>query len=92
VPSLVGHRRQLLAIEMTHVSPPYVIDFAQSAVDLPETYGQESMEMWRQSLEDNFGDRFADAMGVYNELVQRYGVYHYDLSVYNLRFDGDEDE
>ena len=75
---------------MTHVSPPYVIDFAQSAVDLPETYGDEIMEMWRELLDENFGDRFGDAMAVYNELVRRYGIYHYDLSVYNLRFDDGE--
>ncbi len=85
VPRLRAYDRALFALEMTHVSPPYVIDFAASALDRP-VYDESRTQEWLAQISEDFGQKAEQALAVYHTLRRRYGIYHYDLSLANLTF------
>jgi len=85
VPRLVGFDEQLLVIEMTMIQPPFLLDFAQAALDEPMDF-PEGLDEWWERVEAAFGDRYATARAVYDELESKYGIYYYDLAPRNLNF------
>lgn len=86
VPQLIDHDRNLFAIEMTIVNPPYLLDFGKSRVDSVEDFPDEVWSDWMQGLQDKFGSRFEDALNVFEVLKHRWGVYYLDINPYNLDF------
>jgi hypothetical protein len=86
VPKLVGYSRDLLVIEMTIVQPPYLLDFAQSELDFPLDFPEGHEEEWWQRLAELFGDRLSAVRNLYETLIERYGIYYYDLAPRNVNF------
>jgi len=98
VPQLINADSDLLVIEMTIVTKPFVLDFGKSSLDEPPAdYSQEAWDMWFEGKAEEFGDNWEHARAIYYELINRYGIYHVDLSVNNVAFlepahpDGDAD-
>lgn len=89
VPVLLGWNDDLLIIEMTTVQPPYIIDFAMSFLDFPRDFNDEQMEEWWSRVADMYGDRFPRVRALWDELVERCGIYYYDIAPRNVNF-GDE--
>ena len=99
VTRLVGHfvsqlirlDTSLRAIEMTIVSPPFVLDFAGAYLDgTGPVFPDDVMAGWREDKMEQFGRNFSAAMRVVAAL-RRYGVAMMDVHPGNIRF-GNEDQ
>lgn len=84
VPKLVGHDQSLRVIEMSIVSPPFLLDFAAATLDFAPDFPEGTDEWWAR-VRDDFADDFAVAESVYWGLVQQYGIYYWDLKPRNLQ-------
>ncbi len=57
VPELIDYDDGLLVIEMTIVTPPYVLDFASAFLrPCMDHYSQEDMDEWRKEKQEQFED------------------------------------
>lgn len=86
VPRFIRSDEDLLAIEMSTVEPPYVIDFAKCRFDVRPDYPEDAITEWHAQLEEWFGDRWTDALRIHNELFRRYGIYYDDMKPGNIMF------
>jgi hypothetical protein len=84
LPRLINVSDDLLIIEMTTVRPPFVLDFAGSYLDVPPQFDAETWQMWREEREAEFGDMWPQAIRIFDELRQRYGIWHLDFSPRNV--------
>lgn len=89
MPRLRGFAEDLLAIEMTIVHPPYVLDFASAVLDHPYDFEQDVLDEWHARLEEQFGEHTPDAHSIIDELGARFGVFLYDLHRHNIKFRGE---
>lgn len=85
VPRLVAYSRDLLVIEMTIVQPPFILDFAESRLDVPLDFPEGEDEWWER-VAALFGERFPIVRDLYGALVARCGIYYYDLAPRNIHF------
>jgi hypothetical protein len=88
---LYGFDDELLAIEMTIVRPPFVLDFA-AAKDEVE-YAQLDLDdddRWAEHVErvkEKFDERWEDALHVADAFAKATGWYLTDLHKGNIRFE-----
>ena len=85
VPQLFHWDDDLLALEMTVVTPPFVLDFAGSYLDFPPSFPNEAWEDWKRKNEEQFGEDWPEAQAILGNL-EGYGIYLLDPSPSNLRF------
>jgi hypothetical protein len=88
VPELLGYDDDLLVIEMTLVSRPFVLDFAGAYLDEPPDFPEEVMAEWRAEKEEQFGSRWPEVKSILWALEQ-YGVFMSDVNPGNISF-GDQ--
>ena len=86
VPILVGSSEKLMAIEMSVVQPPCIVDFAQAYLDFPFEYEEGSEEHWWNQIREDFGNNFAKAEEVFYFMQNKFDLYYYDLAPRNLMF------
>jgi hypothetical protein len=86
VPQLLRSDDELLALEITIVTPPHVLDFAGAFLDFPPDFSEEAWADWRQKNEEQFGSDWAKAQEILSEL-EELGIYMYDPSPSNIRFE-----
>lgn len=60
VPLLVGFDDELLAIEMTIVSPPFCLDFGGAYLDRPPDYSDQTWADWEAEKSEAFEERWPD--------------------------------
>jgi hypothetical protein len=89
VPVLRNYDDNLLIIEMTTVTPPYLLDFASAWLDTPPDFSREVINEWHQRLRESFGARFPDIMNVLETLANAPGVYMLDIHPHNVKFEKD---
>ncbi len=58
VPQLIHFDDELLAIEMTIVSPPFCLDFGGAYLNRPPDYSAEVWEDWREMKSEAFEDNW----------------------------------
>lgn len=85
VPILIGYDDELLAIEMTTVSPPFVLDFGGAYLDRPPDYSDEVWQDWRQMKSDAFEHNWPAVEEILGEF-QSMGIYIADVNTSNIRF------
>ena len=85
VPQLVAYDDQLLAIEMTIVFPPSVLDFAKAYLDRPPDFSAEVLADWETQTEDLFGERWPAVRHVLAKL-RTHGIIYFDARPGNIRF------
>lgn len=90
IPVLVAYDDDLLAIEMSVVLPPYVLDFASAKLDDPPDLIEDEGHTLYDLMEDRFGERASDIMALYHELSSRAGVYLLDFHRHNIKFASDD--
>lgn len=56
IPKLVNYELENCIIEMTVVSPPYVVDFAGARLTRPEPFPEEIIEYWKRQKREEFGE------------------------------------
>jgi hypothetical protein len=89
VPVLRNYDDHLLIIEMTTVTPPYLLDFASAWLDQAPDFPPEVIEEWHERLRESFGERFADIMNVLESLANEAGIYMLDIHPHNVKFEPD---
>ena len=86
VPRLVEIDVDLLAIEITIVSPPFLLDFASAHLDAPPDFPEDAWEDWRAEKEEQFGERWETVDALLNDL-KMLGIHLLDPSPSNIQFD-----
>lgn len=88
VPRLVRLDESLLAIEMSIVSPPYVLDFGGAEIgDDPPEFPEDTLALWEQERREQFGDCWPVVRHVIAEF-QKLGIHLLDVSPGNIAFRG----
>jgi hypothetical protein len=89
VPQVERVDERLLALEMTIVQPPFVLDFASAYLDqaAPE-FPEDVMEEWLARKREEFGSKWAKASGVLAALRQL-GIHMTDVHPGNIQFGDD---
>ena len=86
VPILIGYVDDLLAIEMTTVSPPFVLDFGGAYLDRPPDYSDEVWADWREMKSDAFEENWPAVEEILGEF-QSFGIFIADVNTSNIRFE-----
>ncbi|QDV81820.1 hypothetical protein [Planctomycetes bacterium TBK1r] len=85
VPQLIGFDDELLAIEMTIVSPPFCLDFGGAYLDQPPDYTPEVWRDWREQKSEDFEDDWPAVLEILGEF-ESFGIYIADVNPGNIRF------
>lgn len=89
VPSLVDFDADLLIVEMTLVTPPFLLDFGKAHLDHPPDYTPEVLADWESERRELFGDRWPQVQEALGWL-QSYGIHYYDAKPGNITFGNEE--
>ena len=84
VPQLLDFDDELGAIEMSIVSPPYVLDFADAALDTPPDFPEEVWEERESHWACAFESSWPMVRALRDELAERYGIHLMDLRPENI--------
>jgi hypothetical protein len=85
VPQFIERDDALLALEMTMVMPPFVLDFAGAYLDFPPQFSEEVWAEWERKNEEQFGSDWPKAQMILGEL-QDMGIHMLDPSPSNICF------
>jgi hypothetical protein len=85
VPELLRHDDALWTIEMSIVSPPYILDFAGAYLDRPPDFPPEVLADWRAEKQEQFEDDWPMVQKVMREF-RAMGIYLSDLNPKNINF------
>jgi len=85
VPVLLRCDDEFMAIEMTIVMPPFVLDFASSSLDAPIEFSEEILDDWETTKLEQFGSQWGMVQAILSEL-SKHGVHMLDPSPSNIRF------
>lgn len=85
VPELIRSDDALLALEMTIVSPPRILDFAADHLDWPPDFSDDVWDDWRQKNEEQFGDDWPMVQVLLGDFEDM-GIFLLDPSPANIRF------
>lgn len=86
VPQLIDYDDELLAIEMSIVSPPFCLDFGGAYLDRPPDYSPEVWEDWRAMKSEAFEDNWPTVEQILEEF-KSYGIFIADVNPSNIKFD-----
>lgn len=85
VPQLIGYDDELLAIEMTIVSPPFCLDFGGAYLDRRPDYSPEVWADWREQKAEAFELNWPEVQRILAEF-ETFGVYIADVNPGNIMF------
>ncbi len=86
VPQLITADEELLAIEMTVVERPYILDFAGAYLDEDAPWFEdEKWEMWEADKREKFGVRWQEVRSLLSAL-EVYGIHVLDVNPGNVAF------
>lgn len=86
VPVLLGHDDDLLAIEMTMVRPPFVLDFGGAYLDRRPDYTPEVWRDWREQKSEEFDDDWPAVEELLLEF-ESFGIFIADVNPGNIKFE-----
>lgn len=86
VPQLIGWDDELLVIEMTVVTPPFLLDFASAYLDAAPDFSAEVTEHWDEEKREQFGSRWEEVQIVLAFLRGHYGIHLLDVNPGNITF------
>lgn len=90
VPQFVAYDDDLLVIEITIVTPPFLLDFGGAYLDWPPEFTDEVMEHWANDKSEQFGKRWTSVQGILAVLRDVHGIYMLDVNPGNIMFDDEE--
>jgi hypothetical protein len=88
VPQLITWNDEYLIIEMTIVSPPFILDFAGAYLDKAPPFDDEQMQEWEEQKSEQFEDRWPTVRSALS-FFKGHGIYLNDVKPGNVTF-GDE--
>lgn len=88
VPRLKGFDDALFGIEMTLVSPPFVLDFGGAYLDQPPEHmlNPEIRGQWEIEKREQFEEQWPNVLTILAEFERRYGIYIADVNPGNIQF------
>jgi hypothetical protein len=86
VPQLVDWDDELLIIEMTIVTKPFLLDFAGATLDRRIEFSAEIWHEWEEAKREQFGDHWPFVQKVISEL-ESLGIYLHDVSSSNIAWE-----
>jgi hypothetical protein len=86
IPLLINYHDELLAIEMTIVSPPFCLDFGGAYLDHRPDYSPEVWADWREQKSEAFEDNWPAVEKIISEF-ESFGIYIADVNPGNIKFD-----
>ena len=86
VPGFLACDDHLQAIEMTIVTPPFLLDFAGAYLDWPPEFPQDAIDEWESSKRDQFGETWPDVQRIRAAIEGQYGIFMLDVNPGNIRF------
>jgi hypothetical protein len=90
VPKFIRHDDGLLAIEMSIVQPPFLLDFAAaySAAEVAHlAFTQEVLDEREEHWSEMFGERWPAVIKLRHEFLRATGLHLLDLNPNNIRFE-----
>ena len=87
VPQLISSDDELLAIEMTVVERPFLLDFANARLDEAPEFPAEVMENWREEMAERFNDRWPQVRMIFAVLAGQHGIHLLDVHHGNIGFE-----
>lgn len=89
VPVLLGYDDDLMVIEMSIVSAPYMLDFAKADLDVKTEYPEHVREDTLRDMQETFGERWPTVRSAIWELERRFGIFYHDANSRNICFGDD---
>ncbi len=87
VPRLINADDKLLVIEMTIVSPPFLLDFGDAVLDAAPEFPVDVIEEWHAEKTEQFGearwDRVVTVIGILRAV---HGIHLLDVNPGNIMF------
>lgn len=88
VPQLLRYEDEWMAIEMSLVAQPFLVDFASAWLDEPPEFSDEVWAEWEADRSEKFEQHWAEAKAVIRAL-EGSGIYLTDVHPGNLAFADD---
>ncbi|QEG25232.1 hypothetical protein [Mariniblastus fucicola] len=85
IPDLIGYDDELLAIEMTIVSPPFCLDFGGAYLDRPPDYTPEVWRDWEEMKSMAFEENWPAVKKILSTF-EAFGIYIADVNPGNIKF------
>jgi hypothetical protein len=90
VPTLIAWDDELLILQMSIASPPFILDFAGAYLDKKPPFSEEQLEEWEQEKKEQFEDRWPQVRSAVASF-RSYGIYLNDVKPGNVTFADDDD-
>ncbi len=85
VPRFLRSNDEWMAIEMTIVTKPYVLDFAGAYLDGRPEFSEDTWAEWEERRREDCGERWTSVQGILREF-EGIGVFMLDPSPGNIAF------
>jgi hypothetical protein len=87
IPDLIDCDDAILALEMSIVQPPFLLDFGKVYLDSPPPYwdDDEIMGHWHAEGRENFGKQWTKVLSVIR-VLEGHGIYYVDPKPGNIMF------
>lgn len=89
VPRLVDFSEELLVVEMTVVTAPYIIDFGKAYLDTEPAFSPEVLQDHEQQQRELWGDRLGQVKMLLWQLREM-GIHYMDAKPQNIAFGADD--
>jgi hypothetical protein len=86
IPALLAVHEDWLALEMTVVHRPFLLDFAGAYLDEPPEFSPEAWAHWEAERREQFDANWPRVQAVLSELRDEFGIYILDIHPSNLAF------
>lgn len=86
VPQFIGSDDELQILEISIVTPPYILDFAKAELDFPTEFPAEVMQERLEYWASLFEGRWPKVQAIMQELESRYGIFLLDPHPRNIAF------
>lgn len=87
VPKLMSFHDDLLAIEMSIVNPPFIVDFASAILDEDWREDPQLEEQLHERVTELFDDRASDVFFALERLASLHGIHLLDAHPANIKFE-----
>jgi serine/threonine protein kinase len=89
IPSMVDFSDDLLVIEMSIVTAPYLLDFGKAYLDSEPDHSQETWSYYHQEQRDIWEDKYDEVQSLLAQL-RNIGIFYRDPKPGNIMFEPDD--
>ena len=86
IPKPLRFNDEFLAIEMTIVAPPFILDFASARLNDPIQFSEEIWADWKATKQEEFGSDWPTVENILRHFTNQLEIQILDPSPKNIRF------